>query len=302
MVRVPLADVDGHGDGALFAPDLFGFIGHPLCGLKGEVGHDDMRAPFGGQQNDLAADAAASSHDQHNAPAQLFLRRLTADLGLLQRPVLDAEGFAGRKRDVVLMHGKGRRGSGIARLRKHRRAVVFVHAPRAFHHVNGIQVELAGDTRFGLVLAEAEHANAWNKNHRRVGVAHRGRIGQCMGLVVLRVLGAICFQRLIELRLQLRDIAGRIPIHEQRTNLGTDEVVGATGAQMRQLPRRMRVDKGKHIGCIGEAAQDALFGRHASPDRRHNPDGDLLPLRMRLKLFSAKALSLPAPMLLEELP
>ena len=41
-----------------------------------------------------------------DAAAELFLRRLAANLGLFERPVLDAEGFAGRKSDVVVVDGE----------------------------------------------------------------------------------------------------------------------------------------------------------------------------------------------------
>jgi hypothetical protein len=84
------------------------------------VGDDDVRAALGGEQSDLAADAAASADDEHDAAAELLFRRLAADLGLFERPVLDAEGLAGRQRDVVLVTVNSLGGSSGTGLRDRR--------------------------------------------------------------------------------------------------------------------------------------------------------------------------------------
>ena len=47
----------------------------------------------------------------------------------------------------------------------------------AAHHVDRVDVELAGDPRGLLVRAEAEHPDARDEDDRRVGAAHRGLSG-----------------------------------------------------------------------------------------------------------------------------
>ena len=168
------------------------------------VGDDDVRAALGGEQRDLAADAAASADDQHDAAAEFFLGRLAADLGFLKRPVLDAEGLAGGQGDVVvdgLELVGGRRRGRPAECRCTTSPVA--ERARALHDADGVGVELAGDARLGLVLAEAEHADAGNEHDGGAGVAHGGRVGQGVGLVVLGVLGAIGLQRHVD---QLRRV------------------------------------------------------------------------------------------------
>jgi hypothetical protein len=54
--------------------------------------------------------------------------------------------------------------------------------------VDGVGVELAGDAGFGLVFAEAEHAEALNEDDGGAGVAQGGRIGRGEGVVVVAVL------------------------------------------------------------------------------------------------------------------
>ena len=74
---------------------------------------------------------------------------IRAQLGLLERPVLDAELLR------LVDRGVGRDRLGAA------------------HHVDRVDVELAGDPGGLLVLAEGEHADAGHQHDRRVGAAHR---------------------------------------------------------------------------------------------------------------------------------
>ena len=46
----------------------------------------------------------------------------------------------------------------------------------AAHHVDGVDVELAGDAGGLLVLAVAEHPDAGHQDDQRVGAAHGGRV------------------------------------------------------------------------------------------------------------------------------
>ena len=194
-----------------------------------------MGSARGGQQGDFAADAAASADDQGDAAAEFLLGRLAAQFGLFQRPVLDAEGLKGGQRDVV---GEDLEAGGVhafADLRK--RAFDFALAKQAgaFHHVNGVGVELAGDAGLGLVLAEAEHAQAGDEHDGGAGVAQCGRVGRGELVIVGAVLLAVFGERVCRSALEGVETGVGCPGHEERTNLGADEVVGATGAEERQL-------------------------------------------------------------------
>jgi hypothetical protein len=61
-----------------------------------------VRPPFGEQERDLPADAAAAADDERDLPAELALGRHALQLRLFERPVFDAERFASRQRDVVV--------------------------------------------------------------------------------------------------------------------------------------------------------------------------------------------------------
>ena len=85
-----------------------------------------------------------------------------------------------------------------------------------------------------------------------VGLASRraGESGVGKGLIVGAVLLAIFRQRTLDLLLERVEIGARRPGHKERTNLGADEVVGATGAQKGQLLRVRRVDELQHVGRV----------------------------------------------------
>ena len=99
--------------------------------------------------------------------ASAFGLGIRAELGLLQRPVLDAE---------------------LLRLVDRR---VRRHALGAAHHVDRVDVELAGHPSGLLVGTEGEHADAGDQDDRRVGPADRRAVREgvpvVVGLVVLAV-------------------------------------------------------------------------------------------------------------------
>ncbi len=167
--------------------------------------------------------------------AELFLSGLAADLRLFERPVLDAEGFAGRKRDVVVVHSEevGRDAGGG--LRNSIAGLAVAKSARALHDADGIRVELAGDTGLSLILAEREHADAGDQNDGWAGVALLGRFGQRVLRVVLGVLGAIGLERGVDERGEFGGLVGWVPVDEQRADLGADEVVRAAGAEVCEL-------------------------------------------------------------------
>ena len=95
-----------------------------------------MRAFFDESVGDFLADAAARADDHDHLPRQFFFRRLTAQLGFFEQPILDVEGFLLREADVL------------------------VEGFRPAHDLDGTVVELGGDARFALVFAERDHAQA----------------------------------------------------------------------------------------------------------------------------------------------
>ena len=123
------------------------------------------------------------------------------------------------------------------RLRSANVLFILVQQAGAFHHVNGVDVELSGNARFGLVLAEAEHAQARNQHDGRVGIAQRGRVGHRVRLVVLAIMLAIFGERLFDPALQCLHVFAIRPRHKHRPDLGTDKVIGTT-----------RSEKGKILG------------------------------------------------------
>ena len=135
-------------------------------------------------------------------------RRPALQLGLLQRPVLDAELLGLRDRRV----GRDRLG--------------------AAHHVDGVDVELARHPGGLLVGAEREHADAGHEHDGRIGAAHRpgsragrgarSRRGSRRG----RRRGARAAGRSTS---SSGAVGGRSS--DERAHLGAQEVVGARRAQ-----------------------------------------------------------------------
>ena len=92
--------------------------------------------------------------------ASAFGFGIRCQLGLFQRPVLDGE----------LLRLADRRVGG--------------HGLGAAHHVDRVDVELAGDPGGLLVLAEGEHPHAGHQHDRRVRAPDRGRLGGGVAVVV----------------------------------------------------------------------------------------------------------------------
>ena len=139
------------------------------------------QAPCGQQPGDGAADAARGAGDQGDPAGVATAARAGAELGLLQRPVLHPELLA--LGDGVV----GRDGLGAA------------------HHVDGVDVELAGHAGRLLVLAEGEHARRpgrgrWPGRRRawRAGVVG---VAAVVGRVVLAV-GGVQLARRADVRLE----------------------------------------------------------------------------------------------------
>ena len=97
-----------------------------LGGCRVEVGHDDVRAAPGELQDHVPADSAAAADDQGDLPAEFTLGRHPLELGLLERPVLDAERLAPRQRDVIV---EAREESGLFGMLRLRQASAGVPVP-----------------------------------------------------------------------------------------------------------------------------------------------------------------------------
>ena len=92
------------------------FLGDGLGAFDVAVGDHHVGTAFGGEERNLATDPAASADDESDLAGELFLGWLATNFGLFERPVLDAEGFAGRKSDVVVVDGEEVRGDAARRL------------------------------------------------------------------------------------------------------------------------------------------------------------------------------------------
>ena len=141
--------------------------GHLLRALGVQVGDHDARALGAEPLGDRLADARAGAGDQGHPSGERLRRRHPLQLGLLERPVLDPE--------LLALVDRGVGGDRLG----------------AAHHVDGVDVELAGHARGLLVLAEREHPDAGDQHDRRVRTAHRravrGRVPVVVGGVLLAV-------------------------------------------------------------------------------------------------------------------
>ena len=96
--------------------------------------------------------------------------------------------------------------------------------------MDGIDIELGCDASFGSALGKAEHADAGNQDDSRICGPHRGRVGQCVGLIIGDVIATIFLQLLVKDGAKFGDACGGIPGDIHGPNLGPNEVVGTTGA------------------------------------------------------------------------
>ena len=144
---IGVGDVRGDADGDI-RPTEFG------CGRlrlrEVEVGDNDARALSGEAGRDRLADPGCRSRDERDAALVGLGLGHPLQLGLFERPVLDAELLGIRD------GGVGRDPLGAA------------------HDVDRVEVELSCDARGLLVGAVAEHADARHQHDERVGAADRG--------------------------------------------------------------------------------------------------------------------------------
>ena len=129
-----------------------------------------MRAFFHQPMRSGLADTRARADDNDNLPIEFFLRRHTSQLRFFQRPVLNVE-------SLLLAH-----------------RLVLVDCFRAAHDFDGAIVKLRSYARLTLVLSPGDHSQFRNQHDRRVGIAHRGRIGSLAFFIVSFVILAILDQ------------------------------------------------------------------------------------------------------------
>ena len=175
------------------------------------------------------ADAAGAAGDQRDAAGQGFRLRHALQLGFFEIPVLDVEGF---------LLGQ---------------AAIGGNAGRAAHHVDGVDVELAGDARGGLVRGERDHADAGHQIDHGIGIAHLRRARTLAALVVAGVALAIGLDRGLHARDELLDrLARRIEGQHQRPDLGAQEVIGARSAERREAGELFAADEFEHGFAVVE--------------------------------------------------
>ena len=249
-------DCQRHLDGA----GLGGLARRVLSGGQIQIGYHHVGAAPGQLHHHVAADAARAAHHQGHLAAELALRRHPLQLGLLERPILDAKRLQPRQRHVIAVAGE------VLGLLRH---LGLGHRPDvgrgalervgAGHHVDGVDEELGGDSRLALVLGEAEQAEPRHHHDRRVGVAQLRRLRVGVRVVVGLVIRAIPDRPLGDQRLQLVQVLrGRIPRHEHRADARAQEVIGAAGPEAAQLLRPGRV--GERHRVVG-----AIPVRHGTP-------------------------------------
>ena len=202
-------------------------------------------AALGGDPGgDGLADAGAGAGDQRDPGGQRLRLRHPLQLGLFQRPVLDGELLR------LADRGVGRHRFGAA------------------HHVDRVDVELAGDPGGLLVLAEGEHPDPGHQHDRRVRTAHRRgvRRWRCGRSSPGSRPGRPRAAPGVAARISSTDaVDGQV--HDQRLDLGPQEVVRARRAQLGQRGELLAGEEVQHHVAVGEVADLRPVGRGEPADR-----------------------------------
>jgi len=183
------------------------------------------------------------------------MRRLSSFSGagggflLLPWPNIRCGRLQWREGDVVSEDFEAGRVVGWTALREGAGDFTFGEQACAFHDVDGVGVEFAGDASFGLGFAEAEHAEALDEDDGGVGVAEGGRVGRGEGVVVVGVLLAVFVERGDDLLAEGEQVGAFWPRDEERANLGANEMVGATGAEKGKIFCVNGVDELEDVGA-----------------------------------------------------
>ena len=144
---------------------------------------------------------------------------------------------------------------------------------RAAHHVDGVDVELGRRSAPSPCPGEGDHADAGDEiDDRRWGRASPGCRHACSARSSRHSPRGRprSPSRPVERRVDVG--VRRVEVDDQRPDLGAQEMVGAGGAERRQLaPARFEFDELEHRRLIVEMADLALACRDHAADRRHQP-------------------------------
>src|SRR5450631_1685034 len=136
--------------------------------------------------------------------------------------------------------------------------------------MNSVDIELACDSRFGLVFSKAEHPDTRDQHDSWIGITYRWRVRQRMFLVVPLVFLSIFLQGLVYVSAQFGSCARWIPRHIERPYLGADEVVRAARTQECELFRILRIYKRLNFRQVCEGADKPLLLGDAASQKRED--------------------------------
>ena len=216
--------------------------------LAVEVGDHDAGALGEQPPRHRPADPAGAAGHQRHPPRQRLGLGQALQLRLLEQPVLDVERLLLGQADIA------------------------VDAGGAAHDVDRVDVELGGDPRRGLVAGEGQHADARDEVDDGIRVAHGRAVGMPAAFVVGSVVPTVAVDQPVE-----RGIVG-VGRHHQRANLGAQEVIGAGGAESRQLLEPVRVHELQDRRRGFDMADLRLAGRDPAAQSRQQPSNRRLTL------------------------
>ena len=108
-------------------------------------------------------------------------------------------------------------------------------------------------------------------------------------MVVVSVLGAVLGEGGVDQRFEGGEVCVGRPGYKERADLGTNEVVGTTGAEKGEILGVGRVDEAENIVSVSEAGDPAIFGADAATEIGCNLDGEGSAIGAGGNGFSAEA-------------
>ena len=223
-----------------------------------DIGEHDA-GPFI-QQSSRAGlpDATGATGNQRDAPRKRLASRLALEFCFLEQPVLDVKGRLFLERAV----------SG--------------HPRGLTHHMDRIDIELAGNARRALVAGEAAEADTGDQVNDRIRIAH----GRGVTLPAAFVIGGIVLAVGIDRRRQARDqgllvLGPGIERQHQRPDLRAQEMIGAGGTKRGQVRERAATDKIEHLRTVVEVSDLVGWRADQPANAGHDRSGDLPPSRRR---------------------
>src|SRR5208282_2256620 len=183
-------------------------------------------------RNRAADTAGAAGYDRDSSCERLGCG-LSAQLGLLQGPILDVEGF---------LLGQ---------------AEIFIDGARASNDAYRVAVELGRDACGRLVRCEAEHADRWHQDHHRVRIAHLRSAESAASFVVGLVFTPVAGNRFGRSRFY----SGGIGRQHEWPNLGAKKMIRAQGPDAGKLLKPPGPHELEYFRIVGEMTDFVLRGR-----------------------------------------